>query len=252
MFNYILLFIVGLAFGSFASVIIHRLHTREGGILWGSSKCPKCSSSLAVRDLIPIVSFVVNKFRCRFCKELISWNYPILELVMGAAFTMTGWLIMQNGFWWLLFYLIVTFVFVLLAFYDIYFQEVPDVIIIPAIILSLIVIAATGLHGGAADFLYGIAIPLAFFGTLFLASKGEWLGGGDVRIGALIGILLGWPNILVGLFLSYLFGAVFSLIGIIMKKFHRKSRIPFAPFLFAGTYIAMFWGEKILEWYLGI
>jgi len=248
-FFLIVLFVIGLAFGSFASVIIHRLHTREGGILWGRSRCPQCKETLAARDLVPLVSFVINQFKCRFCKEPISWHYPILELVMGAAFAATGFWLGQPPFLWLLFNLFIFFVFVLLSFYDLYFQEVPDKIILPTIAIALAVMLFTKTHS-IGDLGIGIALPLFFFGTLFLASRGQWLGGGDVRIGVLMGILLGWPNILVGLFLGYLLGAVYSLVGLVTGKLQRKSHIPFAPFLFAGTAIALIWGGKIVEWYL--
>ncbi|MFH0820469.1 MAG: prepilin peptidase [Candidatus Peregrinibacteria bacterium] len=255
-YSLIVLFFLGLAGGSFASVVIHRLHTKERGIFWGRSKCPKCQETLAARDLIPLVSFVINQFKCRFCKERISWHYPILELVMGIAFPLTAFLLMTTGtvdptkvFWMLPFYLFVTFIFILLSFYDLYFQEVPDVIVLPAIVVSLLVALVGNIHPNS-NLIAGIALPLVFFGTLFVASRGQWLGGGDVRIGALMGVLLSWPQILVGLFLGYLLGAVYSLIGLATKKFQRKSHIPFAPFLFAGTYLTLFWGEKMIEWYL--
>ncbi|MBN1258843.1 prepilin peptidase, partial [Candidatus Peregrinibacteria bacterium] len=106
------------------------------------------------------------------------------------------------------------------------------------------------LHWPITNLITGIAIPVFFFGFLFAISKGNWLGGGDIRIGALMGAILGWPNVLIGLFLGYIFGAVFSLTGLLTKQLHRKSQIPFAPFLLLGTYITMFWGQEILAWYL--
>lgn len=248
---YILIFILGLGFGSFASVIIHRLHTKQKGIWFGRSKCPHCAKTLAARDLLPVISFVINKFKCRNCKKKISVHYPILELVMGSTFLLTGTLVGLDNMWWLAYWLLLTFIFVLISFYDIFFQEIPDEISLPTIILTGAVGYFGALHTGS-DLILGFAVPVLFFGTLFLASQGRWLGGGDVRIGAIMGFVLGWPNVLTGLFLGYIFGSVYSAIGLISGKLHRKSPIPFGPFLLLGTYIAMFWGPKIIDWYLNL
>lgn len=246
---YLLIFIVGLVFGSFASVLIHRLHTQQQGILWGRSKCPQCAARLATRDLIPLISFVINQFKCRFCREPIALRYPLLELTMGLGFALTAWLTGLSSPPWLLFHLLMVFVFVILSFYDIFFQEIPDIIIAPAIGIAALVFILKRVYT-ADDLLIGVLMPLIFFGALFLGSGGRWLGGGDVRIGVLMGILLGWPNIVIGLFLGYLLGAIYSLFGILTQKLTRKSLIPFAPFLFVGTYAAYFWGQSIVEWYL--
>lgn len=248
---FLIISLIGLGFGSFASVIIHRLHAKEEGILFGRSKCPGCKNKLGVIDLIPIFGYIINKFKCRFCKEPISIRYPILELTMGTGFLATSLLIGLDKPWLLAYYLLITFIFVLLSFYDIFFQEIPDEISIPTIILTGLVGFLASLHSPL-SLIIGLLVPVLFFGTLFLGSRGRWLGGGDVRIGAIMGLILGWPGIIIGLFLSYLIGSVYSGIGIIMGKLTRKCAIPFGPFLFLGTYIAMFWGKDILNWYLGM
>jgi prepilin signal peptidase PulO-like enzyme (type II secretory pathway) len=253
-----LLFILGLAMGSFASVIIHRLHKKEGGILLGRSKCPHCAHKLGVLDLIPLVSALACKMSCRYCKEPIPMMYPLLELCMGFMFLLTGalsapslsepWTLYQISA--LTFHIAITFIFVTVSFYDMLFQEIPDEIMIPSIIVSLISVIA--LHQFTPqNLLIGIFVPVAFFGGMFFLSRGRWIGGGDVRIGALMGVLLGWPMIMIGLFLGYLLGAFYSLIGMLAGKLSRKSHIPFAPFLLIGTYIAYFWGAEILQAYMG-
>ena len=247
---YILIFITGLIFGSFSSVVIHRLHSGEKGILLGRSKCPKCNNILQPRDLIPVLSFVINKFKCRFCKKPIPSMYPLLELLMGGSFLLTTYLVGIDDIKKLTFYLFITFVFVLLSVYDGLYKEVPDEISLPTILISFFGIWLLNIHS-IESILTGLLIPVLFFGSLFIFSRGKWLGGGDVRIGAMMGILLGWPNIIIGLFVGYALGSVFSIGGIIIKKLSRKSQIPFAPFLFIGTYIAMFWGKDILDWYMG-
>lgn len=245
----VLIFIIGLIFGSFASVIIHRLHSREKGILLGRSKCPKCSKELKARDLIPVLSILINKFKCRFCKKKVSPFYLFLELTMGATFVLTASLVGVYDIFQLAFFLLITFVFVVLTFYDILFQEVPDEVSLPAVVISFLYFFFYADYQ-LANLFVGILVPALFFGGLFFISKGRWLGGGDIRIGALMGAILAWPNILIGLFIGYFVGAVFSLLGLMTGKISRKSQIPFAPFLLIGAYIAMFWGDRILSAYL--
>lgn len=250
-FLYIIIFFLGLGFGSFSSVIIHRLHTHEKGIFCGRSKCPKCQHTLNAIDLIPLFGYLINRFKCKYCKEPISVTYPILELVMGSAFLMTSVLTGLDKPYLLGFYLLLTFIFVLLSFYDIFFQEIPDQISLPTILITGLGVFFGHLNDPVNMFI-GFAVPVSFFSTMFLASKGRWLGGGDIRIGAIMGLLLGWPNIIVGLFLGYLSGSLYSLIGLATGKLGRRSPIPFGPFLFFGAYIALFFGKNILDWYLGM
>ncbi len=246
---YALLFIIGLAFGSFASVIIHRLHAQEGGIVFGRSKCPHCAKALGALDLIPVVSYIANRFKCRHCKGPISSHYPLLELSMGAIFVITGMKVGMASIPLLVFYLAIAFAFIILTFYDFLFKEVPDEVVLPAAALAFAV-NWIALGHPITNLVTAVAIPVLFFSFLFTISKGNWLGGGDIRIGALMGAMLGWPYVLIGLFLGYVLGAIFSLIGLAIGQLHRKSQIPFAPFLLLGTFITMFWGQKILEWYL--
>ena len=248
---YLIIFFIGLGFGSFASVIIHRLHTKEKGIWWGRSKCPHCSHKLSTVDLIPLFGFLINQFKCRYCKERIPFRYPLLEIVMGIGFLATTILVGFGSPLLLAYYLLLAFIFVVISFYDILFQEIPDKISIPTIILTGLVGYFGHLHTFSSLFV-GFLVPVLFFGTLFLASNGRWLGGGDVRLGAIMGFVLGWPIVLIGLFWGYLLGSIYSAIGLITKKLTRKSPIPFGPFLLLGTYIAMFWGRDMLNWYLGL
>ena len=247
---YILIFIIGLVLGSFASVLIHRLKKREKGIFFGRSKCPKCKHVLGAKDMVPLFSFLISGGKCAYCKKPISSFYFILELVMSSSFVLTTYLIGIASIPNLIFYLFITFIFVVLTFYDFLFKEVPDEVVLPAAVISFLYLWLTGIYP-VTNLLIGMAIPVAFFGLLFFGSGGKWLGGGDIRIGALMGAVLGWPFILIGLFLGYLLGAIFSFIGLMTKKLSRRSQIPFAPFLLIGTYIAIFWGQMILDWYLG-
>lgn len=250
-FPYVIALLIGLGFGSFASVVIHRLHKKEDGIFWGRSKCPQCQHTLNAIDLIPVFGFIINKFKCRYCNKRISYRYPILELTMGIGFTITT---IMTGFGnplLLAYFLMLTFIFVAISFYDIFFQEIPDELSLPTIMLAGLAGFFGHLHS-LASLGIGFIIPVLFFGILFFGSKGKWLGGGDLRIGAIMGFVLGWPNILVGLFLGYLLGSIYSAFGLMSGKLNRKTPIAFGPFLFGGTYIALFWGNHIVNWYLGL
>ncbi len=246
---YLLSFLFGLCFGSFASVIIYRLHSGQKGLLTGRSKCPKCKHALGARDLVPLFSFLASGFRCRHCRKPISLIYPFVELTMGLGFLMTTLWIGIESPWKLAYYLFLTFIFVTISFYDILFQEIPDSLSLPTIVLAGLAGVFGHLHTPN-SLAIGFAIPVAFFGALFLGSRGRWLGGGDIRIGAIMGFVLGWPKILVGLFLAYCIGSVFSVVGLATKRIGLKSAIPFGPFLFLGAYLAMVWGDRILNWYL--
>jgi prepilin signal peptidase PulO-like enzyme (type II secretory pathway) len=118
-------------------------------------------------------------------------------------------------------------------------------------LFCLIAFPVLGLYGPW-DGLLGLIVPTLFFGLLFFGSRGRWLGGGDLRIGLIMGAVLGYPMVILGLFLGYVFGAVFSVVGLLTKKVTRKSKIPFAPFLLLGTYVTLFWGEIVWEWYFGM
>ena len=239
---------IGLAFGSFASVVIHRLHTQEKGILTGRSHCPYCAARLRFRDLLPVISYVLNRFRCRFCKKPIAFRYPLLELSMAGLFVLTAFLIGFHDVSTLMFHLFIAFVFVVLTFYDFLYKEIPDQVSLPAILVAILY-ALFQPSFSTTDLILGIVIPVVFFGLLHFGSKGRWLGGGDIRIGALMGVLLGYPMILVGLFFGYLFGSIYSLGGLLLKQFGRGTQIPFAPFLLLGAYVAMFWGQAVIDWY---
>jgi prepilin signal peptidase PulO-like enzyme (type II secretory pathway) len=219
--------------------------------MWGRSRCPKCKHPLNAIDLVPLFSCLITRCKCRYCKKPISKLYPALEFVMGVSFLITAIMTGFENSLLLAYYLLITFIFVLLSFYDAMYQEVPDEISVPIIIVSGLMGYLLHLNSPA-DLLVGFLVPVLFFSILFLGSRGRWLGGGDVRIGAIMGFLLGWPNVITGLFLGYLLGAVYSVFGLLSGRLTRKSLMPFGPFLFLGTYIALFWGKDIISWYMGM
>ncbi len=251
------IFALGLCIGSFLNVVILRLEKSES--LGGRSHCPHCQHSLAWHDLIPVFSFIFLDGKCRYCHAKISIQYPVVELStalmfllifnfqqFGPELTAEGFPIFNTIF---LFYIASSLIVIFV--YDLRHYLIPDVILFPAIGIIL-----------AYRFIdnwklildnYGPAALLAsgFFLAIFLISRGRWLGFGDVKLAILMGLLLGWPNILVALLLSFWLGAIIGLAVIFLQKKGLKSELPFAPFLIAGTFMALFWGAPIVAWYSG-
>jgi prepilin signal peptidase PulO-like enzyme (type II secretory pathway) len=171
---------------------------------------------------------------------------------MGTMFALTGWLTGGLGSPWMLaWHLALVFSFVTLTFYDIFFQEIPDEISLPTLIIAGSVSYFASLIPPT-SLLVGFLAPVLFFGSMFVLSGGRWIGGGDIRLGAIMGFVLGWPLVIVALFIGYLAGSIFSIGGLLAGKLNRKTPIAFGPFLLLGTWITMFWGNNFLDWYLSL
>lgn len=256
-------FILGAAIGSFLSVVIHRLPKKKKGILKGRSHCPNCKKQLKVRDLIPVLSYLLLFGRCRYCSKKISIIYPLLEISTALLFFFAfhhAQILSFSSITSLpeidlvkLPFLILLFIYfsilIFTFFYDLIYLEVADHVLIPGILLAL---TATILPQTpeVISALFGALIGFAFFSLQILISRGKWIGGGDLRIVIFMGLILGWKLLILALILSYFVGAIISSIIILSKKGSLKSRIPFAPFLVIGTLTAFFYGQPILNWYL--
>ncbi len=250
--------LLGIAIGSFLNAVVFRTSSGEG--LGGRSKCRSCVKPIAAKDLIPILSFFLLKRRCRSCKSVIEWQYPVVELAMGVLF---GCLFARAAFGvgfpefvdsseWLALFVrdaIIASFLVIIFVYDLRASVILDRFSVPAMILALLLNLALGAN--PADILLGGIILGSFFGFQFMISKGAWIGGGDIRMGVLMGFLLGVNLGLVALFTSYVLGAIAGIILILMHRKSLKSHVPFGTFLATGTLISMFFGSYILEWYLG-
>jgi leader peptidase (prepilin peptidase)/N-methyltransferase len=256
------LFILGLIIGSFLNCVVFRL-SRNEGFLVGSSYCPNCKHSLNFFDLFPLLSFLFLGGKCRYCKKKISWQYPLVELFTGILFFLTyikfGPLapIFSYEFFQLLFYLVVCSLFVVIFIFDFKHYIIPDEINYSAILISFIWLVYN-FYLGLIDnnqslyYIFSALGASGFFFLIWLLSKGKGMGFGDVKLAIFLGLLLGWPNILIGLFLGFFFGAIIGIILILTKKKGFKSEVPFGPFLITGTIIALFWGKEILNWYLSL
>lgn len=243
---YSLVFIFGVCIGSFINVIIDRLP--EGKFFSKKrSYCDACKKTLVWYDLIPVVSFLLLKGKCRYCQSQIPLRSLIVELITGIGFCTT--IALYNGpLLGLLSLLILFSIFCAIFFIDIKYLLIPDSLLVSAILPAII------LHGIVGTPWY---IPLLsslgaflFFFILFMVTKGRGMGFGDVKFAGVLGLLLGFPTTIVALYCAFVTGAVISLLLLVMKKKKlRGAIIPFGPFMIIGLGIGVLWGDTLLQFF---
>ncbi|MFH1670962.1 MAG: prepilin peptidase [Patescibacteria group bacterium] len=236
----IFFFVLGLTFGSFGNVLILRL-PRDKKII-GRSQCPKCKAQLPAGDLIPVLSYILLRGRCRFCKKKISIQYPFVELATGILFVIAVVQVPESSVVALLLAVLLWLLF-LMAFIDAQIQGIPDLLNIPFVLLALLFAWFTGTLTILAP-----VLAAGFFAVQWIASKGAWVGSGDIILAAGIGLMLGdWQRTLVAIVVAYIVGAFIALIGLMTGKVTRRDRIAFGPFLAIGTLVTILWGEWLLK-----
>jgi len=256
---YPIIFIFGLVVGSFLNCVIYRLEQKQS-FLQGRSFCPHCKHILSWQDLIPVLSFLILRGKCRYCGKPISIQYPLIEIATGILFVLSlnyelgimNYEIFSLEFIAYFLFLILNSSFLILIFvYDLKHFIIPDKIIYPAIVVVFIY---NILQGPALLMRSGLAAILAagFFLSIVLVSRGRWMGLGDVKLAFLMGLFLGFPNILIALFFAFLIGAIIGVGLILAKRKTLRSEVPFGPFLVTGTFVALFWGDRIAQWYLDL
>lgn len=216
--------------------------------------CVHCGCQLTWSENIPLLSFILLHGKCRTCHKRIPADYFVVEfatpllLVFAASADLAYGISNPLHIWRDLFFvalLVVVFV------YDAkYYLILTRVVYGGAIVGFLINYFA--LHISPVNMLVGALAGAGFFWAQYVLSHGRWIGGGDVRLGFMMGVLLGWPNILVALFMAYVLGAVVSLGLLALRKKTLKSQLPFGTFLALGTFVALLWGSQIIHWYLGV
>ncbi len=226
---YITIFIFGLTVGSFLNCIIYRLQ-KEESFLVKRSYCPHCQHTLGWQDLIPLLSFVFLKGRCRYCKKPISLQYPLVEISTALIFLLifnfqflisNAFLATNFNFINTLYYLTIASFLIVIFVFDLKHYIIPDKIIFPVIGIALFY----QLFGNwkleienlqpLLNPLFSAILASAFFLLIILASHGKWMGWGDVKLAFFMGLFLGFPNILVALFLAFFFGAIIR-VGVIL------------------------------------
>lgn len=242
--------IFGALIGSFLNVCILRL-PQEESIVTPGSHCPHCKKPITFYDNIPLVSYLVLKGKCRQCRGSISLQYPLIEGITALSSLL---LIMKFGpSLSFLFYFSFVAALIVITVIDLYHQIIPDVISLPGIgvglLASLMIPQITFFNS-----LIGILIG---GGSLFLVAtlyqwlfKREGMGGGDVKLLAMIGAFLGWKAVILTILLSSLIGSITGIIIMVSKGKDFKYAIPFGPFLSLGAVISLFYGENLIRWYL--
>jgi leader peptidase (prepilin peptidase)/N-methyltransferase len=249
-FFYTILFILGLVLGSFFNVCIYRL-PREESIVWPGSHCPHCRHPLSLLDNLPLVSFLLLKGSCRYCQTPISYQYPLVEGLTGLATVLIGW---KFGLSWaFLQALILVCALLVVSFIDLSHQIIPDWISFPGMGIGLLfswMLGSPGLWSSLIGLLTGGGVLWLLAVGYQLLAKKEGMGGGDIKLLAMIGAFLGWPGVLVTLLLGSFLGTLAGLVLILIWKKNRTYAVPFGPFLSLGAIIHLFFGPLLLNWYL--
>ncbi len=244
------LFFIGLFFGSFFLVLIDRLPRAESFLI-GRSKCEFCGHILNWYDLIPVMSFLMLGGKCRYCHKKLSVRYPLVEVLTGILFASVPLLLGFGEFTvlQLLFTLFVVSTFVIIFFIDLKYGIIPFLVVLPATFLALLYHMITGPEHIISVLLSSL-LAAGFFFFIFLLTKGRGMGFGDVVLAGYLGMLLSFPDIIYALYIAFLTGACVSLILIVTgRKKLKGGTIPFGPFLIAGAYISLFWGEQLFSWF---
>ena len=247
--------ILGLVFGSFGPVVAHRIPRRESFVR-GRSRCPACGQAIAARDNLPVLSFLVQRGRCRNCRAPISWRYPAMEIATAVLFVTAALrfglsieAVVYAALFWTL---------VVLAAIDLEHKLLPNRVVYPAFVVGWAGLALGAFLDGSPERLLDAGLgALTFGGLLFVVAfiYPAGMGGGDVKLAFVLGTFLGYVGgigvTLVGMFLAFLLGGVIGVVVMVATGGNRKYQLPFGPFLASGTVIAIIAGIPLLNAYLG-
>lgn len=264
MIGRIVAFIFGSIVGSFLNVCIHRMPLGES-VVWPRSHCPNCKRRISGYDNIPFLSYLILGGKCRFCKQKISLRYPMVELLSAAMFVLflSRWGLSYDFF----FYLVFGCALIIAAFVDIQHRIIPDEVSLGGLIVGFILNAIRGFNlqplgfslkpmlnslmgviiGGGIIYLSGVLFDLVYFKLLKrppIQGETESMGGGDVKLLAMIGAFLGWQKAVLTFFLAPFLGLAFGIINLVTKKDHT---IPYGPFLSLAGILALLWADKIMR-----
>ncbi|MBA2528753.1 MAG: prepilin peptidase [Euzebyales bacterium] len=245
--------VFGLAFGSFANVVIHRLPA-GASVARPASACPSCRAPIALRDNIPVLSWLLLRGRCRRCQVPISARYPLVELATGVVFGLVGARIGLD--WALPGFLLYAWLLLVVAVIDARTRKIPNRLTYPLTPALLALLAAAALlHGAPADGVRALLGGLAAFALLLLLAiiSPTGMGMGDVKLAAFVGIglgYLGWGHVVLGVFGGFLLGGVIALGLLATRLRSRSDLIPFGPYLAAGALLTVVLGETLIQAYL--
>ncbi|MFA5135074.1 MAG: prepilin peptidase [Patescibacteria group bacterium] len=240
-----LIVLLGFAVGSFLNAVIYRLHAGVS-FMRGRSYCPRCKHDLAAKDLVPVVSFVLLRGKCRYCHKPISWQYPLVEFSTAVLFVL---LYAQFGIGATFFvYLVYTCFLIVIFVYDLRYYLILDKVSIPALALALM-LSLTVLDISILSVVIGMLIGGGFFFLQHAVSRGKWIGGGDIRLGIVMGAMLGWEHLLVALFGAYIFGSIIGIGLVLFGNKRWRSQVPFGTFLTVATFLTFLCADPVVSMY---
>lgn len=289
--NYVFLFALGLVLGSFLNLVSDRV-VKGRKIVFGHSKCDYCKKELKAKNLIPLLSFIIQRGKCSECNKSLSWYYPFSEILAGLLMILASQIskfklfvdFSCSNFVGFLFLVVVFSFFEILLLTDLKYLLIPDKIVLPAIVfvaLFNIVSTAVSLYDYkirlenddfgkyllkvgffedqvmaalrtlGINFLTALAIAFLFFLIVWI-TKGKGMGGGDIRLALLVGLVNGFPYNFLAVFLGFFIGAVVSVGLVLGGRKTLKSVVPFGPFLILGSLLCFVWGSQILNWYFNL
>lgn len=242
------LFIIGLFIGSFFNVCIYRIPRGES-IAFPPSHCPSCGLRIKPYDLVPVISYVFLRGRCRSCGERISLEYPAVEMLTGLIYML---LYLKYGFNIdLLKYMVLFSLLIIVSIIDLKHSIIPFKLMIAGY-LAGIIFAAIGyiLNGDILTYIFGFLIGGGVILIIVLISGG--MGGGDIQLMSVIGLFLGFKLSILSLLLSFIIGACAGLTLILLKKKNYRDYIPFGPWLSLAACISIFIGDMLISWYISL
>ena len=239
-------FLFGLVIGSFLNVVIGRLPEGRSIVRPGSA-CPGCGVSIRWYDNVPVLSWLWLRARCRNCRVAISWRYPVVELLTAVLFALAAHRFGPTPDF--IPALLLLAALVVITGIDLDHQIIPDVITLPGVAAGAAISIA--IHPSRwVDTVLGIVVGGGLFFVIILASRGG-MGGGDMKLGAMLGAFLGWKLVLLAILLGVFAGGAVAITLLMSGSKGRKDPVPFGPFLALGAVLSLLWGNGILGWYLG-
>lgn len=240
-----IVFILGTIVGSFLNVCIYRIPNGVS-ISYPPSHCYACDTKLKTLDLIPVLSFVFLRGRCRYCKAKFSVRYPMIEALTGLLFLGVFW---KFGLKWeTIKYLIFTSYLIVVTFIDFDHMVIVDSTNIVAVVLGLPFLVIGDLRGNFVESLLGILLGAGIIAIIRFISRGG-MGDGDIFLMGVVGFYLGYKMLPLQFMLTLVFASVISILLIVFKIKSRKDYIPFGPFIAIGAWVTLIWGNDILNWY---
>jgi leader peptidase (prepilin peptidase)/N-methyltransferase len=256
--TYVAFALLGLSVGSFLNLCIDRL-PRGGSIMTPGSHCDACERALRPSDLIPVLSYLLLRGRCRYCGARIPIRVPVVELTTGLLYPLLVWhygLSLEVAA-----ALVYTSVFIAIFFIDLEHRLILIVVAVPAMVVAL---AFSFFWSGFEEFwpkigpgfalsaLLGAGVGSGLMAVPHVVTGGRGMGFGDVYLAALMGLVLGFPLVLVGLWVGIVAGGAVAIALLLSRAVKRKDAIPFGPFLVVGAMVALIWGDNIMGWWLGL